>query len=207
MKTNPLVLGIALIGVGWASGGGAAQILFSLFGELVFHRGAAGIGAIWGSAGIGLLVGGALGYWIGGRLGFGQYKWTISLCYLVHGGAYVIFSQMGSFYLALLFIGLSRAAVAVSSILNYAQLLRHVPDQFRGRVFSTIESMIWATMLISMSLAGLASQLYDPRTIGAVSGILSSTTAIFWAWGIVTGRLREPGARAQTPEPAERLAK
>ena len=36
MIKTPLILGIALIGVGWASGGGAAQVLFSLFSELVF---------------------------------------------------------------------------------------------------------------------------------------------------------------------------
>ena len=44
MRASPLILGIALLGIGWASGGGAAQILFSLFGELVFNRGPAGIG-------------------------------------------------------------------------------------------------------------------------------------------------------------------
>ena len=50
------LLALALVNVGWASGGGAAQILFSLFGEVVFHRGAAGIGEVWGCAGIGLLI-------------------------------------------------------------------------------------------------------------------------------------------------------
>ena len=43
--------GIALIGVGWATGGGAAQILFTLFGEQVFNRGPAGIGYLWAAAG------------------------------------------------------------------------------------------------------------------------------------------------------------
>ena len=38
----PLMMGIAMISVGWAMGGGAAQILFALFGEQVFHRGAGG---------------------------------------------------------------------------------------------------------------------------------------------------------------------
>ncbi|RPI24653.1 MAG: MFS transporter [Acidobacteria bacterium] len=196
MRSNPLVLGIALIGVGWATGGGAAQILFTLFGELVFHRGAAGIATIWGSAGIGLLLGGTLGYWIGARIRFKTYTWTIVVCYVVHGGAYVIFSQMQSFTLALIFIALSRAAVAVSSVLNYSQLLRYVPDEFRGRVFATNESMVWATMLFSMALAGIASQYYNPRLIGAVSGLLSSTTAIFWGWAIMTNRLPDPAARA-----------
>ena len=39
LRSVPLLFGIALISVGWATGGGAAQILFSLFGELVFKRG------------------------------------------------------------------------------------------------------------------------------------------------------------------------
>ena len=55
MRSVPLLFGLALVGVGWASGGGAAQILFSLFGEVVFNRGAAGIGEVWGCAGVGLI--------------------------------------------------------------------------------------------------------------------------------------------------------
>ena len=50
MRSVPLVFAIAMLAVGWATGGGAAQILFTLFGEVVFNRGAAGIGTIWGCA-------------------------------------------------------------------------------------------------------------------------------------------------------------
>jgi len=39
MRRTPLILGIGVISIGWASGGGAAQVLFSLFGERVFNRG------------------------------------------------------------------------------------------------------------------------------------------------------------------------
>ena len=49
-----------------------------------------------------------------------------------------------------------------------SQLLRHVPDEYRGRVFATMESMVWSTMMVSMMLAGIASQYWDPRVIGAV---------------------------------------
>jgi MFS transporter len=35
-RSVPLVLAIVLLAVGWATGGGAAQILFALFGEIVF---------------------------------------------------------------------------------------------------------------------------------------------------------------------------
>jgi MFS family permease len=203
MRTIPLILGIALVGVGWATGGGAAQILFSVFGEIVFNRGPAGLGMIWGCAGLGLLLGGAFAYWWGARASFDAYKRAIVVCYVVHGGAYVVFSQMRNFYWALVFIAVSRVAVGVSSVLNMSQLLRTVSDKFRGRVFATMESMVWSTMMVSMMLAGVASQFYDPRVIGTWSGILSSTTAIFWGWAHWTGRLPEPPKEGVPPDEVE----
>jgi len=205
MKATPLVAGVALISVGWASGGGAAQILFSLFGEKVFHAGPMGIGIIWGCAGIGLLIGGSVGYWLGKRLGFVAYKRTIAIVYVLHGLSYVLFSQMPTLALACIFIALSRAAVAVSSVLNFSQLLRHVEDRFRGRVFATLESLTWSTMLLSMMAAGAASISFSPRTIGMWSGFISSTTAIFWTWANWRGHLPEPPRQQVTQGEEEEL--
>lgn len=192
MRSTPLVAGIALLSVGWASGGGAAQILFSLFGEKVFNDGPLGIGVIWGFAGIGLLIGGTIAYRLGKVLTFAQYKRTIAIAYVIHGGAYVLFSQMPTIALACVFIMISRAAIAVSSVLNMSQLLHHVEGRFRGRVFATIESLTWSTMMVSMMATGAASISYSPRTIGAWAGVISSTTALFWMWANLTERLPEP---------------
>lgn len=192
MAKTPLILGIGLIAVGWASGGGAAQVLFTLFSQMLFKRGAAGLGQLWGMAGIGLLIGGVVGNYLGKRISFEAYKRTVFFCYLLHGGAYVVFSQMRNWYWALAFMSLSRAAVAVSSLLNWSTLLKHVDDRFRGRVFSTIETMNWSMMMFSMMGAGIASQHLGIRLIGAASGLLSSSTAIFWGWANWTGRLPEP---------------
>lgn len=200
MKASPLILGIGLVAVGWATGGGAAQILFSLFGELVFHRGSTGIGIIWGCAGIGLVAGALVAHRIGRTISFEGYKRAISICYVIHGGSYVLFSQAPTFGWALMFIGLSRAAVAVSSVLNITQQLRHVSDEFRGRVFSTIDSWSWMTMMLSMAVAGLASTHVTPRVIGAWSGVFSSSTAVFWAWANWTGRLPEPALSGVDPD-------
>jgi len=199
MRATPLVAGVALISLGWASGGGAAQVLFSLFGEKVFHAGAAGIGIIWGCAGIGLLVGASIAYRLGKRLSFNGYKRTIPIVYLIHGGAYVAFSQMPTIAWACVFIAISRAAVAVSSVLNYSQLLHHVEDRFRGRVFATLESLTWSMMLVSMMGAGTASIAYSPRTIGAWAGAISSTTALFWWWNDWRGKLPEPPEQIIAP--------
>jgi MFS family permease len=196
IRSTPLIAGVMMVSVGWASGGGAAQILFSLFGETVFHAGPLGIGVIWGSAGIGLLIGGAIGYYLGHRLSFPAYKRTIAIVYVIHGAAYVLFSQMPTLALACIFIALSRTAVAISSVMNFSQLLRHVEDRFRGRVFATLESLTWSTMMISMMAAGAATIRYSPRAIGAVAGVASSMTAIFWTWANMTGRLPEPPRQA-----------
>jgi MFS family permease len=194
MRSVPLVFAIAMLAVGWATGGGAAQILFTLFGEIVFNRGAAGIGTIWGCAGLGLLFGGAIAHWLGKRISFEQYKVVIFIDYIVHGGTYILFSRMQQFQLALIFIFISRAAIAVNSVLNYSYILKTVADQYRGRVFSTIETFTWTMMMLSMMGAGIASTHYSPRTIGTVAGLLSSCTAIFWGWAEWTGRLPLPEA-------------
>lgn len=201
MLTSPLILGIALLGVGWASGGGAAQVLFTLFSEIVFRRGPSGLGQLWGIAGVGLLVGGGVGNALGKKIGFESYKRTVFICYLLHGGAYIVFSQMKSWPWALFFMAMSRGSIAVSSVLNWSYLLHRVENRFRGRVFSTIETMNWSTMMLSMLAAGTASQHFSIRLIGAASGFLSSSTAIFWGWANWKGMLPEP----LTPETEEVL--
>ncbi len=192
IRSIPLLLGITGLAVGWATGGGAAQVLFTLFGDKVFKRGPAGIGEVWGCAAIGLLLGGTIAHRIGPRLSYRAYKWTVASVYLIHGIAYVLFSQMQHYWTALLFIALSRAAIAISSVLNMTQLLRHVKDSYRGRVFSTMETASWGTMMLSMTACGWASDYYSPRDIGLWSGVVSALTAIPWSVAILMGKLPEP---------------
>lgn len=192
LTSKPLLFGIALLHVGWAVGGGAAQILFSLFGEKVFDRGATGIGVIWSAAGFGLLVGSAFGHWAGKRISFDGYKKLIGVGFLVHGLCYILFSQAPTFWLAFFLVGLSRTGVGLSTVLNQAQLLQHVDDAFRGRVYSTIETMTWTVMMLSLTAAGVAADAYSPRTIGAVAGCCGTVTGLVWLWAHWSGRLPEP---------------
>jgi MFS family permease len=192
IRSIPLLFALFMVSVGWASGGGAAQILFPIFGERVFHRGPLGIGQLWGAAGLGRVCGGIFAHWLMPRLSFPQYKRTIAIAYLVHGSAYVCFALAPWYGLALLMIAASRAAVAVSSVMNFTQLLRIVEDPFRGRVFATMETLTWGVMMVSMTAAGWGTDYTNPRVIGACAGILSSLTAIYFRWADVTGRLPAP---------------
>jgi MFS family permease len=203
MRSVPLIFAIGLINVGWASGGGAGQILLSMFGDVVFREGSLGIGAIWGSAGIGLILGAVAAHRIFPKLSFQQYKLMISICYVFHGLFFALFSLSPSFLWAVVLIGLSRMAVGVSAVSNSSQLLRHVSNEYRGRVFSTIETWTWMTMMISMSVAGYESEHVNLRLIGTVAAIFSGSTALFWGWANFTGRLTEPAIIGIEPEEVE----
>lgn len=87
--------------------------------------------------------------------------------------------------------------------MNVSQMLKRVPDEFRGRVFATIDSLTWSTMMVSMTGAGIASQYYSPRTIGLVAGIFSTSPAIFWGLANWKGKLPEPEPLAVEPEEVE----
>jgi MFS family permease len=192
MRREPLILAIALAGVGWASGGGAAQVLFTMFGKVVYQRGAAGIGLIWGAAGAGLVIGGLLGHRLGERFSFVRYKDAVAVCFLVHGLAYILFSQMPSIWGSIAFILVSRVAMGIMNVLNRTMLLKHVPHALRGRVFTAVDTMLNVTMILSLAGAGVASKFMTIRTVGAIAGALSASTTIFWVWANIAGALPEP---------------
>ena len=58
-------------------------------------------------------------------------------------------------------------------------------------------------MMLSMMGAGIASVQYNPRIIGAWSGLLSSSTALFWGWAHFSGRLPEPPPEGVEPKEIE----
>lgn len=192
MTSRPLILAIGLCSVGWASGGGAAQILFSLYGEIVYGLKAKGIGLIWGAAGVGLVLGGIIAHRMSPRLHFAEFKRLLTISFVIHGLSYILFAMMPTVWWAMFFIAISRVSMGFNNVLNRIMLLTHVPDGLRGRVFTTVESMMNATMMMSMALASWATAVYPIRTIGVVAGILSSFTAVFWAWADASGKLVEP---------------
>ncbi len=193
IRATPLVLGIGLISVGWAAGGGATQLLFVLFGEQVFGRGPQGVGSMAGFAGIGLLIGGLMGHAIGARVGFRGYKRTVGAAYVSHGVLFIAFALMQDYVTALIVLAASRIGMAITTVLNTAQLLKHTPDEYRGRVFGTMESLRWSTMIVSMAAASFAADIVSPRVIGVVAGFLGAATGVAWAYANWRGKLPEPG--------------
>ena len=191
IRRTPLMVGIALGLAGWAGGGGAAQILFTLMGEQVFHRGPAGMGILWGFAGVGLVLGAVVGYQLGRHLTFNGYKHAVWIGYFIHGAAYVWFA-VADFLGAVLAITVSRTAQGANNVQNRTMLLRHVPDALLGRVFTAMEAILNITMVASLAVASVATTRFTPREIAFTAGVLSTLSAVPWAWLTFSGRLKEP---------------
>ena len=105
-----------------------------------------GIGMIWGCAGIGLLCGGVAGLLARRpRLSFRELQARHrDLLHRARRRLYPLQPDAQFLCGAGFHRAVARRRWRVSSVLNMSQLLRHVPNEFRGRVFSTMESMDWS---------------------------------------------------------------
>ena len=90
-----------------------------------------------------------------------------------------------------------------TNVQNRTMLLLHVPDVMRGRVFSIAEALNNATMMISMSVASMATLSHGPRDIGFIAGLFSTSTAFPWAWATFRKKLPEPRREVVTEAPEE----
>ena len=180
IRRSPIVLGLMLIGVGWATGGGAAQILFSLFAIDVFHAGDQGIGILYSAAGFGIMSGATVANWYFRSKSFSMTKWVLGFSMVLTGLCYSIFSFTQYLWTGVVWMALSRVAMGINHVIGMTLLMNLVPTNFRGRTFSARETLVIFTMVLSMLLAGVGQHYAGPRTIGFVAGILTLSTGAIW---------------------------
>ena len=74
-------------------------------------------------------------------------------------------------------------------------MMRVLPDEYRGRVFTTDRALELSTMMLSMIVAGAMLSYVGPRTMMIVSGFLSASPGLIWLLAIARRRFYIP-ARA-----------
>jgi MFS family permease len=202
IRSQPIVLGLLLVGVGWATGGGAAQILFSLFAVDVYHAGESGIGLLYSAAGLGIVVGATVSNTFFRHQSFTVTKWVIGISMVLTGIFYSIFSFTQALWVGLIWIALSRVVMGINNIISTTLLMNIVPSEFRGRTFSVKETVVIFTMVVSMLLAGVAQRYIGPHAIALVAGGLTLLTGLLWLAANLAGAYTEVEPRAENPNPA-----
>ena len=191
VRSQPIVLGLLLVGAGWATGGGAAQILFSLFAVDVYHAGESGIGLLYAAAGFGIVVGATASNAFFRHQSFAVTKWVIGISMVLTGVFYSIFSFTHTLWTGVIWIALSRVVMGINNIISTTLLMNTVPAEFRGRIFSVKETVIISTMVASMLLAGIAQRYVGTHTIALAAGILTLLTGVLWLVANWAGAYRQ----------------
>ncbi len=191
IRSNALVLGLLLIGVGWATGGGAAQILFSIFAIDIYRAGDQGIGILYSAAGLGIVTGATVANLYFRHQSFAVTKWVIGISMVLTGVFYGVFSFTQTLWSGFLWITMSRVVMGINHIIGITLLMNVVPAQFRGRTFSTKEAVIILTMVLSMLLAGVGQHYTGPRAIALIAALLTSFTGAIWLIANLAGAYRE----------------
>ncbi len=180
------VRGIVLVNVGWALGGGMNNLVFDRIARHEFIRGAGDPGdwslaVLMTAAGAGLFIGMAMarraGAWASDERRAGNFVgWSL----LVHGLFFAAAGLMPSLWSFAICIAVSRLILGAEFGVQETLMMRMIPDEYRGRVFTTDRALELSTMTVSMLVAGALLKWVSPRSMVIVSGLLSASPGLVW---------------------------
>jgi MFS family permease len=198
---TPFVRGVIMVNIAWATGGGMTNMLFDRMGASVFSRGEGDRGdwvvaSLFTAGGAGLFIGMMLarraGIWVSDRRRAGHFiGWSL----LAHGLLFAAGGVMPSLILMSVWVGLSRLVLGMEFGVQETLLMRVLPDQYRGRVFTTDRSLELATMAIATIIAGWLLGWFSPRSLMVTAGLLSASPGLVWLLAMGFKRFSVP-ARA-----------
>lgn len=158
IAVNPVVRSVH---VGLATGligGGMLIPLGSIFAEDVLGAGEAGYGSLVTALGTGVACG-VLGVTaLQKRV---PKEWTFATAVLVAGVALVFAASVSTLTPAILAVGVLGICAGCVYVLGFTLLHEHVDDELRGRIFSSLYTLVRLCLLVAMTAGPLLTQLLD----------------------------------------------
>lgn len=206
IRADTFVRGVILVNVGWATGGGMNNLLFDQIGGHVFAGGAGdkgdwSVATLYTSAGAGLFIGMMLarraGAWAADERRAGRF---IGWALLAHGMFFALAAVMPSLWLMSLWVLASRLILGAEFGVQETLMMRVLPDEYRGRVFTTDRALELAMMTLSMIAAGSMLTVVGPRMMMLISGLLSASPGLIWLTAIALRRFHVPAQAVRSAE-------
>ncbi|OWR30796.1 MFS transporter [Saccharibacillus sp. O23] len=166
-RGSALMKVVAIQSIAWAIGGGAINVLISVYGYQVFGAGDRGVGVLYGSLGLGFIL--------GGLLAPSFKRWPVQAVVAgaaIEGSAHVLVSAAPNLALGAVFILLATLGGGIGNAALVTLVMRAVPEAVHGRAFALNETLANVTMGVSMLAAGVLLDLLPARTIGLGAGLL-----------------------------------
>src|SRR5215471_18173966 len=191
---NLLVRGV-IIGLGFGLIGGGAMIpLGPAFAKEVLLGGSAAFGVLMTALGFGAAIGVVTLLWLQGRLP----RITV-FCFAVIGtGGFLVFAaSFSALAPAALMIGAVGACAGTTYVTGFTVLQESVPDEFRGRIFAALYTVVRLCLLIALTISPLWSDFWDWVTreifgadqavsIGPYTYALPGVRIALWGGGLIT---------------------
>jgi len=195
---TPFVRAVILVNIGWGTGGGMTTILFDQIGGHLFAGGSSNRGdwfvaALFTAGGAGVFVGMMLtrrvGMWISDEQRAGLFiGWSL----LAHGLLFSVAGLMPTLASMAVWVALSRLVLGAEFGFQETLMMRILPDDYRGRVFTTDRSLELATMAISTIITGWLLTWFGARSLMIASGLLSASPGLVWLLALWFARFRVP---------------
>jgi MFS family permease len=99
---------------------------------------------------------------------------------------------MPSLALMAFWITASRVVLGAEFGVQETMMMRVIPDEYRGRVFTTDRSLELAMMAVSTIVTGWLLTWFSPRTMMIVSGLLAASPGLFWLMAMWASRISVP---------------
>lgn len=188
-RTLTLLFALATL---WPIGGGAINILLTVYAVKVFSAGDQGIGAMYAAIGVGFLLGGLLAPRLARRTSL-----AMTLAFIVEGALQIAVSQAPTLPAAVVALALATSAAGVGNACASTITMRVAPDDMIGRIFALMGALSSVTFALSLLASSALLQVIAPRTLGALAGVLIACA------GLATLAMRS-AQRAPAAAPAQR---
>jgi hypothetical protein len=195
---TPFVRGLILVNIFWATGGGMNNLVFDRLGGHVFARGGGdrgdwGVALLYTAGGAGLSIGMMLarraGTWVKDERRAGQF---IGWMLLVHGLLFAVAGVMPTLGSMALLIVASRFLLGMEFGVQETLVMRVLPDEYRGRVFTTDRALELTTMMLSMIAGGWLLRWLGPRGLMVLAGLLAASPGFGWLLAMAFRRIAVP---------------
>lgn len=163
----------------WGLAGGAAVMLYAVFGGQIYRAGDTGIAILYTARGLGTIIG-TLGMKLFSSSRLPQLRSGILIGLIGYGFWFIIFSFAPSLWLAAICIMLATCGSMVTWVFSSLGLQLVVKEDFRGRVFAADTGLFTLAFALSTLSTGLLLDTIDPRVVAFIAGVVGFISAGVW---------------------------
>ncbi|WP_169725501.1 MFS transporter [Alicyclobacillus contaminans] len=133
LRCSRLIQILALQSVLWPMGGGAINVLLSIYGFRVFHQGNEGIGVLYGALGLGFFVSGLVGFNFSKRI-----RETTIFAVVIEGICHLLVSRSPDIWLAAVFLAIGTVSAGIGNAANNSLTMMNIPSEYHGVLNPTL---------------------------------------------------------------------